>query len=429
MADLNRFFGLERGPLGHYRSGQTAERFCSTWLPVHKNSWSDLFLRFWSRARRLPPLQVAALFLLFTGVSEIAKRNRKKAQEILVKQVLSRMPSVSDLANVGREGTRELLRKSTSLSTLFLAGDACEGSGSLDRYEQYRTKKLTSSKDHSATLVGPSDCIGGAAADGANDAGARSLAAQEQRQKLLRRYFSISTLDALYAYLLGYKIFLLLLFCIPVEYGLGFKRKFLRFFGMTGPVPCLPPGPPFIFRRNPYVWLYIRYLGPASTVGALALTMLRIYQYGSGSSTSAATSSSNTDVVTKGAAAPATKSSMSGTIIPSSFTVDTTSSSSSSSKLQLLAVLNVTMMYVLSRMYDLVAGDPEPLIRVELQSQERDMRNFRPPPNTLQKLVDWPLRVWQPPVFFALDRIPRAKEKVLFVGNHCLWALDCPTLI
>ena len=48
-------------------------------------------------------------------------------------------------------------------------------------------------------------------------------------------------------------------------------------------------------------------------------------------------------------------------------------------------------MYVTTRLYELIRGDPEPILDVERKAAERDLVQFKPPSLSLAKTITYPM--------------------------------------
>jgi len=84
---------------------------------------------------------------------------------------------------------------------------------------------------------------------------------------------------------------------------------------------------------------------------------------------------------------------------------------------------------VLSRLYELIKGDPSPVLEIELKAGERDILNFAAPPEWIQKGIIAPQLTFTPPIFINIHKIPKLRKRILFAGNHCIWALDSTLLL
>lgn len=168
---------------------------------------------------------------------------------------------------------------------------------------------------------------------------------------------------------LGYKLCLLLLYTMPIKYGFGVKRKFLFWASKAT-----------LFR------VYLRFV-PIITFGLVGAGSISSY--------------------------------FSGREI----------NRSTVQRWRMLGLLNVVLSYSTSRLFELIRGDPRPLIHVEETAEDRDLLAVEPPPLWRDDVVLWPLRRLCPPVFLGLEELPMEGRRFLFVGNHTILAIDTGILI
>jgi 1-acyl-sn-glycerol-3-phosphate acyltransferase len=85
---------------------------------------------------------------------------------------------------------------------------------------------------------------------------------------------------------------------------------------------------------------------------------------------------------------------------------------------------NTLLIFVVRWLYELIRGDPEPLFQVEKEALKREMINFKPLPLPLLKSFTAVQRYFTPPRITGYENLPADRNKIMFVGNHCVWALD-----
>eukprot|EP00929_Paragymnodinium_shiwhaense_P084980 TRINITY_DN4546_c0_g2_i1.p1 TRINITY_DN4546_c0_g2~~TRINITY_DN4546_c0_g2_i1.p1 ORF type:complete len:552 (-),score=107.98 TRINITY_DN4546_c0_g2_i1:153-1808(-) len=95
-----------------------------------------------------------------------------------------------------------------------------------------------------------------------------------------------------------------------------------------------------------------------------------------------------------------------------------------------LSVMNSLLTYCTSRLFELIRGDPRPLMQLEETAHDRDLLAAEPPSLSVLAAASWPLRKLTPPVFLGLENLPPAPHRgLLFVGNHLIWGLDVMLLM
>lgn len=214
--------------------------------------------------------------------------------------------------------------------------------------------------------------------DRANDGDARHQGHQSRdiarsgssSQVFTRRIaaFLVNHLDEVLLSVLGYKLAMLVLYTMPISYGFGIKRLFLRWASRAT-----------TFRL---------YLQVAPALGfALVAAAFGVVRS------------------TKHPLQP-------GTV----------------QRWRMLALTNTVLTYCTRRLFELIRGDPTQFIHIEETAHDRDLLSVQPPPLNVQSVVTWPYRRLCPPRFFGLEDLPR-KTRLLFVGNHALLGLDVPLLL
>mmetsp|Transcript_64189 Transcript_64189/g.139631 ORF Transcript_64189/g.139631 Transcript_64189/m.139631 type:complete len:560 (-) Transcript_64189:96-1775(-) len=196
-------------------------------------------------------------------------------------------------------------------------------------------------------------------------------APRAQPETKVERFVTAATkhLDDVLIFLVGYKVALLVLYTMPGEYFFGAKRRFLRWASRAT-----------LFR------MYLR-LAPAIGFGIVA----------------AAT-----------AAVRLSKEPLeAGTV----------------KRWQAFAGLNTVLTYCTLRLFELIRGDPEPMFSLEDTAHDRDVLSAEAPSVAFSRMATVPWRWLTPPVFLGMDAIPPARRKILFVGNHSIWALDVLLLL
>lgn len=176
-------------------------------------------------------------------------------------------------------------------------------------------------------------------------------------------------LDAALLVFLGYKLALLVLYTMPIEYGFGVKRHFLKWASRAA-----------VFR------MYLRLV----PIGSLSLIMA-------------------SSLAVRFSTRP-----------PAPGTVQ---------RWRALALLNTVLTYCTIWLFELIRGDPNPLIDVEVSAQDRDLLAVEPPPLAAISAATWAYRKVCPTVFLGLEVIPSERRRILFVGNHVIWGLDVPLLL
>ena len=233
--------------------------------------------------------------------------------------------------------------------------------------------------------------------------------------RLAERHLSPKKLDFWNVSLLGTQIFLISLFFIPVEYGLGWKRNLLK--QLSGSF---------------YFWVWVRGLAPAATFSVLLTTLLGVWYHRrkvvvTAVGTKSRLQPSSSSPMLQGhdpAAASTTQLVLTQlqqrttplghndhvvTSIPAGTSAvrQQALSRQFAQKLRFLAILNGTCMWILSRLYELIRGDAGPLLDVERHASERDAVNFTPPPKGVQKAFMWPSDSLMPVEMFGLEKIPK----------------------
>lgn len=95
-----------------------------------------------------------------------------------------------------------------------------------------------------------------------------------------------------------------------------------------------------------------------------------------------------------------------------------------------LLLANGIMLYVQSRLYELIRGDARPVLKLEERAEEREMLNWEPPSPRLFTALTYFNRALMPGRLFGQDNLPQGRrERILFVGNHAVWGLDVPVLL
>lgn len=94
------------------------------------------------------------------------------------------------------------------------------------------------------------------------------------------------------------------------------------------------------------------------------------------------------------------------------------------------SLLNVLLTYSTTRLFELIRGDPTPMLKVEETAMERDMLAREPPSLGFMQTIVTPFRKLAPDVWFGIEELPQplkgdeVPRRLLFVGNHMIWALD-----
>eukprot|EP00397_Hematodinium_sp_SG-2012_P014974 GEMP01015241.1.p1 GENE.GEMP01015241.1~~GEMP01015241.1.p1 ORF type:complete len:551 (+),score=116.36 GEMP01015241.1:152-1804(+) len=93
-----------------------------------------------------------------------------------------------------------------------------------------------------------------------------------------------------------------------------------------------------------------------------------------------------------------------------------------------LAGVNVVILYAVQRLYELMRGDATTMLLAENSAEIRELLSFVPPSMAVIDNVTFPLRHFFPVTLLHTDRIHQT-ERMLFVGNHSLFALDAPFVV
>lgn len=153
---------------------------------------------------------------------------------------------------------------------------------------------------------------------------------------------------------LTYKILLLMLYTMPVSYGFGAKRSFLKWASKAR-----------IFR----LWLLV---APVSGLGLVAAAGFAV----------------------RYARKPVR--------------------SAIAARWQMLGLMNTMLGYSTLQLFQLIRGDPEPLLHLEDTASDRDLLSATPPPLAALKVACWPFKQFAPPVFSGLENLPAKKRKTSF---------------
>lgn len=195
----------------------------------------------------------------------------------------------------------------------------------------------------------------------------QSPAKISDRERLLR--FLLKHMDSILVGFLGYKLFLLVLYTMPISYGFGLKHAFLKWASKA-----------HLFR------LYLR-SAPFICVGIVGAAGAAVH-YG-----------------------------------------NTTLNQGTITRWRALALLNGILTYCTARLFELIRGDYKPFIALEESAQERELLAFEPPKKStalvkMLQVLFWPQRLITPPELFGSEELGKEKRRLLFVGNHAILGID-----
>lgn len=94
-----------------------------------------------------------------------------------------------------------------------------------------------------------------------------------------------------------------------------------------------------------------------------------------------------------------------------------------------MMLANGALSYVIARIFELIGGNPKPLLDLEARAEDRAMLSWKPPSLFTIGLLTQVQRGLMPAKLFGAELLPAKRERLLFVGNHSVWGLDVPVLL